>query len=358
VFHDADAYREIQEAAVRGYRAKLKPVQRRHRKTGEAQWFARGFVPVRQADGTFGRRRVEHRIAGRTVKERQVECDRLNKEYEDVARNVPLTFAKAYLAYVGAGHPSPLYAENILEILGVMQCHSIDDAAVQEARKHIFKHKASPAYVNRHLYTPILAILRMALKEAAPSLQRPVGHADVTPIEIPPDDWYAAVLPHMSPPIRALVLVLATTGRRLGDALGRRPADFDSVAMTLMVGRTKSGDPLLIDLHPIVNAAIAALCVPKNEKRRKPSRAHQTTRPHTWLFRYGPGSASSVRREIKAACTDAGVPYFSPHKFGRHALSTRLLRAGKSLELVRRAGGWATIRSFSGHSRKRPFLTR
>lgn len=48
-------------------------------------------------------------------------------------------FAKAYLAYVGAGHPSPLYAENILEILGVMQCHSIDDAAVQEARKHIFR---------------------------------------------------------------------------------------------------------------------------------------------------------------------------------------------------------------------------
>lgn len=315
---------------MRGYRAKLRPVQRRHRKTGALQWFARGFVPVRLADGTFGRRRVEHRIAGRSVKERQEECDRLNKEYEDVARNVPLTFAKAYLAYVGAGHQSPLYAEKILESLGVMQCHAIDDAAVQDARKLIFKADASPAYVNRHLYTPVLAILKMALKEAAPALKRPIGHSDVTPIEIPPDDWYGDVLPHMSARVAAITMFLATTGRRLGDALGRRPADFDATACTVLVGRTKTGDPVLVELLPAVAAAIAALPAKR-----------------TWLFGYGPGSASSVRREIERACRNAQVPYYSPHKFGRHAFATRLLRAGKSTELVRRAGGWATIEMVS-----------
>lgn len=325
---------------MQGARAKLKAVKRRG-KDGSFRWFARGFVPIRQPDGSFSRRRVEHRIGGNTQAARQEEVDRLNRDYEDRARNIPLTFARAYLNYIEAGHPVPMHAERILLALGERQCLEIDDAAMIEARKSIFKPEAAPGYINRHLYTPVCAILHQALKERAPQLTRPRGHSDSKPIEIPDTGWYRAVLPHMGPDTRALVMFLTIHGRRLGDALGRRPCDFDPEAMTLAIGKTKTGDPMLVDLHPGVCEALYSM--PGWRDRR-------------WLFRDGPASASNVRKDIARACDAAGVRYYGPHAFGRHAFATRMLREGYSMQYVKDAGGWATIDMVAkryGHLEKR-----
>lgn len=316
---------------MRGFRSKLKAV-RRKKKNGSIIYTARGFVPVRLADGTFARRRVEHGLGGDTAAARKAEVDRLNAAYEDKALQVPLTFARAYLNYIDAGHPVPFYAELILAHLGVRQCSEIDDSIMLDLAKEIFKPNAAPAHINRHLYTPVIAVLSMALRKGAPTLTRPVGHNVAHKIEIPDADWYRLLMPHLTPVTAALVTFLTMHGRRLGDALGRRPADLNPADGTLAIGRTKNGEPMLIDLHPGVLSLMLAM--PDWEKRQ-------------WLFRDGPGSASNVRKDIQAACRKAGITYFSPHEMGRHAFATRMLRAGYSLEYVRKAGGWKTIEMVS-----------
>lgn len=350
---------------MQGFRSKLSAVRRRKKtKDGsfKTNWVARGFVPERQPDGSFARKRVEHGLGGNTASARQKEVDRLNEQYEERALNVPLPFARAYRNYIGIGKAVPYFGEQILAHLGLRQCHEIDDTIMQQAKAAIFPDDALPSYVNRHLYTPVSAILKMALREHAPLLTRPEGHKRVAPIAIPDGEWFRAVIPHMSAETAAICKLLTMHGRRLGDALGRVPADFDDTAETLAIGKTKTGEPLLIDLHPGVAAAIRAMS--DWSKRR-------------WLFRDGPTSGNNVRKDILVAVLKAnGLPaklaetaekahealdgaevgYFTPHEIGRHSFATRMLRAGYSTEHVRAAGGWATIEMVSkryGHLERR-----
>lgn len=161
---------------MRGLRSKLTPV-RRKKKDGTVYWAARGFVPIRRPDGTFARQRVELSLRGNTAAARQEEVDRLNTAYEERALHDPLTFSRAYMNYI-EHHAVPLYAEKILASLGERQCCEISDTLMVELARSMFGPRAKTSYVNRHLYTPVLAILRMALKERAPQLTRPKGHKE------------------------------------------------------------------------------------------------------------------------------------------------------------------------------------
>jgi integrase len=315
---------------MRGFRSKLAPV-RRKKKDGSVYWAARGFVPVKRPDGTFARRRVELSLGGNTATARQEEVDRLNAAYEERALHDPLTFSRAYMNHI-EHHAVPLYAEEILASLGERQCREINDTVMVELSRTLFGPHAKASYVNRHLYTPVLAILRMALKERAPQLARPKGHKESPAVAIPEKTWFKAVLPHMDTTTRALVSFLTMHGRRLGDALGRKPCDFNPESGTLLIDRTKNGDPVFLDLHPHVTTLLRQM--PGWEER-------------CWLFGDGPNSGSNVRRDIKAACEIAGVRYFSPHQLGRHSFATRMLRAGFSLQYVKDAGGWKSIEVLS-----------
>lgn len=352
---------------VRNIRGKLKPVRRR-KKDGTTYWAARGFVPVREADGSITRRRAEHSIGGDTAAARQAETDRLNKLYEERATAItrPLTFAKAYTNYVDLGFPVPIYGEKILKHIGLRQCQEIDDTLMVELAKLVFKQDARPSYINRHLYTPVLSILRKALKEKAPLLTRPKGYKDKDEtISIPDAAWFRSLFPHLSRDTQALLLFLTLHGRRLGDALGRKPSDFNSTDGTMIVGKTKNGDPLLVDLHPEVVSAI--LKMDEWQKRK-------------WLFKDGPTSGSNVRKDIIVGCLKASgldpdlanrqakatkiletaaVPYFTPHEIGRHSFATRMLRAGYSLQYVKDAGGWKSIEVLSrlyGHLERKDWV--
>lgn len=361
---------------MQGYRSKLKPVKRRKKTkegTVETYWVARGFIPVRRKDGTFARRRIERSLGGDTAKARQAEVDKLNQAFEDRAQNVNLTFAKAYTNYIGVGKEVPMLGVKILHELGVRQCIEIDDSIMLEARKKIFQEDAKPSYINRHLYTPVISILHMALKEAAPELTRPEGHKDSPEVKIPDQEWFRIVGPHMGIDTRALVWFLTIHGRRLSDALGRVPDNFDPDAGTLLIGKAKNGKPIFIDLHPTVTQACKIM--PGWEKRR-------------WLFRDGPGSGNNVRKDILIAVLKANgldpkdfqrkaegrplqldeakarayirehgaIPYFGTHALGRHSAATRALLQGYSLLHVQKMYGWDTLEMLSkryGHLAKK-----
>lgn len=310
-------------------RAKLKAVQRTD-KQGRVYWCARGTVPIAQADGSITGERLQRRLEGATAAERKAEVDRLNAQYEAAAAvsRQPMTFSRALTNYLDLGHPVPIYGARLVEILGPRQCESIDDTIMIKAASAIWPDGAEPSTINRHLYTPVVAILRLALKGQAPELARPKGHNEVKPLSIPPPEWFRAVIPRLKPNVRAIMLLLTVHGRRVGDALKRTPADFDPVAQTLAIGRTKTGTALLIDLHPEVAKAIDEM---------------PGWRSRPWLFGMGPKSHTAVYQDMRRACTEAGQPYFPTHAAGRHTFATRLLRAGHSTVFTKDAGGWKSI---------------
>jgi integrase len=300
---------------------------------GSDYYVARGSIPVRQANGTIARARKEISIRGNTKAAREEEVNKLNRHFEELASQNPTTFNRAYLNYIGIGKAVPEFAEQLIEEAGDVKCTDFNDALMLDLRKKLFQPDASPSYVNRHLYTPVIAILNMALKKEAPELTRPEGHAKVNAeIQIPDLDWYPAVMERMTPTTRALTLFLTLHGRRLSEALSRRPKHFDPDEQTLIIGETKNGDPVLVELHPKVTEALLSM---------------EDWEQRNWLFNDGPSSQSNVRKDIRIACDAAGQPYFSPHAFGRHAFATRMLRAGYSVEYVRRAGGWKTVEMVS-----------
>lgn len=305
--------------------ATLAPVERT--KGGKVYWNARGSVPVRDADGSVGSRRVERGFGPdiETEAQRITQCAIWNREYEERFRNPRrlITFARAYTTYIGKGHQVPYYAADFLPLLGELQCADIDDSVMADATEEIWPDGAAPSTINRHLYSPVIAILHMALKERAPELKRPKGHNDVKPVEIPPEEWYRGLAPELNPNQLAFVMFLAMHGRRIGEALGRRPADLDVASGNLDLGKTKTG-VRQIEVHPKCLSLLVSM--PGWQKRR-------------WLFGAGPTSVHSFRRDIKAAVARAGLRWYTPHSFGRHMSVTRMLRAGFSVAHVADAHG-------------------
>jgi integrase len=306
-------------------KATLAPVVRF--KGGTLIWQARGSIPVRNPDGSIGSRRIERGFGPdiTTKNQRQAKCAEWNHEYEERFRNPRqmITFARAFRTYVRKGHPVPMYARQIVEYLGLTQCSDIDDAVMEDLAEELWPEGAAAATVNRHLYSPVLSILRISLKEKRPMLERPKGYRDVTPVIIPPDGWHRAVAAHLNPNQLAFFMFLAMHGRRTREALGRRPGDLDRAEGILDLGKTKTG-VRVIRLHPASLELI--LSMPGWETRK-------------WLFGAGPTSANSWRRDLKAASARAGVPWYTPHQFGRHTSVTRMLRAGYSVAHVADAHG-------------------
>jgi hypothetical protein len=310
-------------------------------KKRKGAWYARGFVPVR-IGGTIARKRIE-RAAGsdcKTKAECQTFCDQLNRMFEERATSTrrTLTFAKAMDNYLALGKPVPKYAEKLAAHFGEMLCNEIDNTTMLDATRVLFPSGSGAPNINRHLYTPVIAILRFAAMDKAcdkPSFVRPAGYDEHPEIECPKDDsWYPAVFRELAPDPRAISAFLTVHGRRVGELLTRKPTDFDPAAGTLYLGKTKNGCDVFIRLEPSVLALM--LQMPMWQTRER-------------LFGYPEGvtGSNAVNLAIKRACKRAGVRYYSTHKMGRHRFALRLLDAGYSLQHVKDAGGWRTLKVLS-----------
>jgi hypothetical protein len=317
-------------------KATLHPVPRT--KGGKTFWVARGVVPIRRSNGEIVSRPVERGFGPdiRTESQRLSQCAEWNREYELLFKEPwrSLTFARAYINYIGKGHPVPWKAEAILEGIGELCCAEIDDSVIHELCEDIWPEGVSAKTLNRHIYSPVISILHVNLKQNAPHLSRPKGHRDITAIDLPPEDWYERVAPHLSPDQLAVMIFLAMHGRRIGEALSRTPKDLNLERGILDLGKTKTG-VRVIELNP---KCIPYIARPGWERRK-------------WLFGCGPSSANSFRRDFKARCINAGLPYYTPHVFGRHMSVTRMLRAKYSTKHVADAHGMteAMVATRYGH---------
>lgn len=315
-------------------RAHLKPYLR-----GKT-WYARGYVAVRVGN-RLSRTRIE-RSAGedcRTKAQCQKFCDDLNRMFEERALSSkrPLTFAKAMMNYLDLGKPAPKKAKKLLEFFGTTLVSEIDNTMMLEAKRAMFPPGAKAPYVNRHLYTPVVAILNLAAKDKAcdvPKFERPDNYTKHPPVDSPREDgWYATLVPALNPDAAAIVTLLTIYGRRVSELLKRKPSDFDPDRKTLHLGTTKNGRDAFLRL----DARVVEIML------RMPG---WQSRDH--LFRYKhPYGSNALNKLIKETCERLGLPYYSTHKLGRHRFALRMLEKGYSLQHVKDAGGWETIEVLS-----------
>jgi integrase len=226
---------------------------------------ARGTYLGRYVDRSL--RTGDQALAKKLIKqiEQSIECGAL-------APGRALGFAEAASAYMKAGgernYLGPLIAYFRHEPLA-----GIDQAAIDHAAAALYP-KATPATLNRQVYTPISAVLKRAGEER--KIKRPKG-------------WRGRRLTHWltqqqafaifratsripAPPqtrirFRAFLVLLCYTGMRLGDALGLHRSDvtlqYDrrrkAWTGTALLPVTKNGKPRLAYLPSVVVAELRGL---------------------------------------------------------------------------------------------------
>lgn len=312
-------------------RSTLKPYWHKRRR----KWYARGTYPIRHEDGQIERRRGFIGAGHDSRAACRQECDRLNGLYEQDARRAQgersLTFAEGVVNYLTAGGDDRFLTERLILEIGHLDCRSIDDTRMGELVRLFFPGGAKPSTINRDLYTPVIAVLRMAAKGQSwkPEIARPKGHADLPPVRVPKQEWFTRVLPACRPQLRALLLLLTLHGRRPKEAMTRLPHHFDLDAGTIEIERTKNGEPVVVRLaKPVIEAILS----------------------YDW--KDGPGLFGTLTYEnrrgayrmLYRVCEAIGVPPFTFHAAGRHAFATRKLNSGKTLKHIKEAGRWKSMK--------------
>lgn len=173
-------------------------------------------------------------------------------------------FAAAANAYMKAGgetkYLSPLIAHFKHTALVDITQSAIDNAATE-----IYPH-ATPATLNRQVYTPMSAVLKRAGIEQ--KIKRPIGWRGQRMTH-----WLTAeqafsifnAVPTIQAPsekklyFRALLILYCYTGMRLSDALRLKIDNVDLGAKTALLYTTKSKTPRLVYLPDVVIEALKAL---------------------------------------------------------------------------------------------------
>lgn len=297
-------------------------------------WRARGSVPERQADGTIGFRRIEQSARTGDRKRAIAFAAALERAaYQRAHHPAPkpeTSFAEAAVTYMETTDVKRFVAP-LLHHFRYTPLSEMDQDAVNGAARALYP-GCSAATINRQVFTPVLAIINMAAEQgrcAKPCLKRPRGHDAVPQLSVPGEDWFDRVLPHCTPKLAALIVFLTLAGRRVTEATDLLPRDWDQKTGQVVIGRTKSGEPIVAAMPDLAAVYLRT----KYRAQHRPSRK---------LF--GFDNRGNVYRGLRKACAAAKVEYVPPHRFGRHAFATRLLANGRSLKHVMDAGGWATIK--------------
>ena len=324
-------------------------------KHSEVTLQARFSVPERQEDGTVKYRRIERstrtskQSEARTVAEaiyRQHWQDAYGEKKPEPA--VRLTFAEAATTYMKTtGNKKYLY--RIIEKIGLMACDDIDQDVVTNLADEL-QPGHSAATRNRHVFTPIIAVINLAAegkKCIPPLIRRPAGHDNLPPIQIPAEKWYAAVLAHAHPHLRAYLMFVRLHGRRVEEALQSTWKDYNRETGELTVYDRKGNQTIQVLLAEPVAAALLAAERWRHERKPKDGRKALTRKLKNGVpatdYIFGTRFRSTIRFWLKNACKAAGVPYYKSKEAGRHAFATRTLEAGHSLKHLQERGKWKTI---------------
>lgn len=292
----------------------LRVVKKRRKGWESHHWYLRGSVRGVRVDESTG-----------TGDRAAAEAIRIKREAEVLNRSVfghreTLTFAEAATLYMKA-NGERRFLTPIIRHFKVEKVDTIDQRSLDEAARKILP-KGAAATRNRQVYTPTIAVLRYA-GVTTPFKRPKVERSAASFVE---RDYLAALLPHCSEKLAALLTFMFFTGRRIGDAVKLEWSDVKLQQRTALIREPKNGKPMSVYLTGPVFEALANM-------------ENKTGKVFGYAFRW------SVYKPLRAACAAAGVPYVPPHQLGRHSFATHALRAGAGIHEVMRAGGWDSIQS-------------
>jgi integrase len=146
----------------------------------------------------------------------------------------------------------------------------------------------------------------------------------------------AAYAPHVQP----IALTLCFQGCRAQEALQLRWGDVDMERETLWFGRTKTGEPRTVPMHPRVLAALKAMKLGAPTEHvflSARGRAYSDTRD------YKVPGGNPLRKAHETTCRRAGIQNFTVHDW-RHHWASWCVMSGIDLPTIQRMGGWAGLR--------------
>lgn len=293
-------------------------------------------IRIRESTGTDSRSHAEAILA----KRQQEILDR-----STFGEKHTTTFAEAVNLYLDLGGDAR-YLAPLVKKWGTWRLAAITPLEIARLGREIYP-DCKPATLNRQLYTPVIAVLRVASRAhlcPRPDIERPkVDRVTVEPsddasintlmaakgkLEFAPGSRGDARRKAARARLRALVLMMTLTGCRVSEAVAvqRRDVRMDVAQPEVLFRETKNGDPRRCILPQELVEALEAL--PDGP-------------PDSRLLGYA--SRYSAYQAIERACAAAGIPHVSPHQVGRHTFAARLLSAGHTLKTVQEGGGWKDI---------------
>jgi integrase len=293
---------------------------RRHR---SPNWYLRGSVRGITVDESTG------------VTSRQVaETIRARREWEILqasifGRKATATFLEAAVNYMEGGGEAR-FMRPLIDYFAAMPLASIDQTAIERAANTLYPSVAAST-LNRHVYTPVSAVLKHAAARGLcehRQIERPAQPKGrvrwLTPAEA--DKLIAACADHLRP----LVIFLLYTGARLSEALYLDWRHVDLARSHVQFIDTKNGEARGVPLHARVLAALTALEHREGEVFRRPDRQSYERKNE---------GGGQIKTAFKGACRRAQIENFSPHDC-RHTWATWHYAANRDLPALMKLGGW------------------
>jgi integrase len=190
------------------------------------------------------------------------------------------------------------------------------------------------------------------------------GVRETEPVRPVPDAHVAAVLPHVSAPVRAMIQLQELTGMRPGEVTAMRGRDLDRSGAVWVYRpadhktrhhgheRAVPLGPRAQDLlRPWLKGDLDAYCfspadavAARNAARQRarrtpmtPSQARRRPKPNPQRPSRDRYDKNSYGQAVRRACEKAGVPHWHPNRL-RHNAATRI-RRGYGLEAARQVLG-------------------
>ena len=304
-------------------------------RSGTPFWYLRGTVrglSIRESTGTADRAQAEEIRALREAElvKRSVHGDKGTR-----------TFPEAVLSYLEAGGEGK-HLKALMERFRTTPLAQIGQAAIDDAAKAL-KPGASPATLNRHIYTPMAAVLHHAAR--TPWCDKPVISRPAQPKGrvrwITHEE--ADRLIGAAKDIKPLVIFLLATGARLSEALYLDWRQVDLIRGQVQFLDTKNGGDRGVPLHSRAITALQALphrqgAVFRHHYGRIKKDGSKGPLGPAYADRGGEGGGQ-VKRAWATMVKNAGIADFTPHDC-RHTWATWHYQANRDLGALMELGGW------------------
>ncbi|GLR55113.1 site-specific integrase [Shinella yambaruensis] len=246
------------------------------------------------------------------------------------------TFAEAAASHIENGGEAR-YLPRIVEYFGDRPLAEVFPFDLRQMAKALYPGRSN-ATLNRQALAPARAVMIHAYERGWCGPMRLRRFREDTPKRREPASptWLHAFARQCmiegKPQLAALVLLMATTGARVTEAINLRWREVDLRRRSILLVKTKTDTNSPRTLTDEMVDRLAAL----QEGAALDDRV------------FGYRCRQSVNARIRKACERAGISYKPSHTCGRHSFANNTLELGLDIKTVMHAGGWRSSAVFLG----------